>query len=120
MPKDAVNSASSEEDVVNAIVSTLREVFGDDFIVAIEAQFDDVYRLSFRDSSIVKHPDKFAEAIQYAFRTSSNLIMTEINKKLGELLSLDFRYHVDLIESGTYGFVSLMSKIRKEILLIED
>jgi len=46
--------------------------------------------------------------------------MTEINKKLGELLSLDVRIHCELIESGTYGFVSLMSKIRKEILLNED
>ncbi len=100
-------------------MSTLREVFGDDFIVAIEAQFDDVYRLSFKDTSIIKNPDKFAEAIQYAFRTSSNLIMTEINKKLGELLSLDVRLHGELIESGTYGFVSLMYKIRKELLIDE-
>jgi len=120
MSKDSVGNASNEEDVVKAIESTLREVFGDDFIVAIEAQFDEVYRLSFKDTSIIRHPDKFAEAIQYAFQTSSNLIMTEINKKLGELLSLDLRIHCELIESGTYGFVSLMSRIRKEILLNED
>jgi len=92
---------------------------GDDFVVAVEAQFDDVYRLSFKDASIIEHPDKFAEAIQYAFRTSADLIMTDINRKLAELLSLDLRVNAELIESGSYGLVSLMSKIRKDILTIE-
>lgn len=101
-------------------MSTLRVTFGDEFIVAIEAQFDEVYRLSFKDFSIIEHPDQFAEAIQYAFQTSSDLIMTEINRKVAELLSFDIRPNQELIESGGYGFVNLMYKIRKEILLLED
>jgi hypothetical protein len=46
--------------------------------------------------------------------------MTEINRKVAELLSFDLRPNQELIESGGYGFVNLMYKIRKEILLLED
>ena len=46
--------------------------------------------------------------------------MSEINRKLVTLLFLDLRSNQELIESGGYGFVNLMSKVRKDFLLIED
>jgi len=112
--------ASKAEEVVRVIVSTLEGTFGHDFIAAIQSQFDEIYKLSFKDFSIIEHPDQFAEAIQYAFQTSSDLIMAEINRKLVELLSIDLRSSQELVESGAYGFVNLMAKLRRDVLLIED
>ena len=97
------------------IESTLRDVFGNESIVAIQAQFDDVYRLSFKDKSIIEHPDKFAEAIQYAFGSSSSLIMGEINRRLVQFLSLDLRVNSELVESDSYGFVILMARVSEYI-----
>ena len=111
---------SKAEEVVRVIVSTLEGTFGHDFIAAIQSQFDEIYKLSFKDFSIIEHPDHFAEAIQYAFQTSSDLIITEINRKLVELLSIDLRSNQELVESGAYGFLNLMAKLRRDVLLIED
>ena len=46
--------------------------------------------------------------------------MTEINRKLVELFSIDLRSNEELVESGTYGFVNLMAKLKRDVLLIED
>ena len=91
----------------------MRKVFGEESIAAIEAQFDDVYRLSFNDNSIIENPDKFAEAIQYAFGASSTLIMAEINRKLAGMLGLDLRSNSELIESASYGFHNFNVKNEK-------
>jgi hypothetical protein len=105
-------SQLSDEYLVKEIISVLDDTFGKGVTSAMESCFDSLYKISFADNSIVEYPDRFAEALQYAFGVGSEPMLNLINAKLGQLVSSEGIKDEDLVQSGTYGFVFLINKIR--------
>jgi hypothetical protein len=105
-------SQISDEYLVKEIISVLDDTFGKGVTSAMESCFDSLYKISFADNSIVEYPDRFAEALQYAFGVGSEPMLNLINAKLGQLVSSEGTKDEDLVQSGTYGFVFLINKIR--------
>jgi hypothetical protein len=106
-------SQLTDEYIVKEIISVLDDTFGKGVTSAMESCFDSLYKISFADNSIVEYPDRFAEALQYAFGVGSEPMLNLINAKLGQLVSSEGMKDEDLVKSGTYGFVFLINKIRR-------
>lgn len=106
-------SQLTDEYIVKEIISVLDDTFGKGVTSAMESCFDSLYKISFADNSIVEYPDRFAEALQYAFGVGSEPMLNLINAKLGQLVPSEGMKDEDLVKSGAYGFVFLINKIRR-------
>jgi hypothetical protein len=103
----------SAEFVVSEIISTLKNTFGEGIIPAMEGSFESAYKISFNDNSIFDYPDRFAEALLYAFGVGREPMLRLINERLAS--SLHLQNSEELADSGVYGYVLLTNLIKRKI-----
>ena len=104
----------SPEIVVSEIKLTVEQTFGNEMLSAMESCFDNVYKISFKDNSIFDYPDKFAEALLYAFGEGREVMLKIINERLAKLAS--FKDLEELTESDAYAYVFLINLIKGKIV----
>jgi hypothetical protein len=108
-------SRVSVEDVVKQVVIGLEDAFGKGLVESMEELFsDNLYKVSFKDNSIVEHPDKFVEALHYTFGSASKLILSMVNQKLA--LLVPFKGIYEITDSSAYGYVFLINRIKRMIV----
>jgi hypothetical protein len=103
----------SPEDVVNQIILVLEDTFGKELPLTMETCFDKLYNISFKNNSVFNYPDKFAEALLYAFGEGREPVLWVINERLAQMML--FKDMEELTKSGAYGYVSLINLIKREI-----
>lgn len=103
----------SPDDVVKEILRVIEETFGKEILPAMELCFDDAYKISFKDNSVFNYPDRFAEALLYAFGEGRETMLKLINNSLAEMIS--FEDLEELSMSSAYGYVYLIDLIKRKI-----
>ena len=106
-------SQLSDEYIAKEVISAFEDTFGKGITSAMESCFDSLYKISFKDNSIVEHPDRFAEALQYAFGVGSEPMLNIINEKLSQSVTAEKIKDEDIVKSGTYGLVFLIDMLRR-------
>ena len=107
------NRRLTPEDVVNEIIMTLEDTFGKDLPPTMETCFDKLYQISFKDSSVFDYPDRFAEALLYAFGEGREPMLKVINERLAKLQLCE--NVEELAKSGAYGYVFLINLIKRKM-----
>ena len=103
----------SPDDIVKEIIATIEGTFGNEMLSAMEGCFDNVYKISFKDKSIFDYPDKFAEALLYAFGEGREPMLTLVNEKIANMIS--YKDLEELSLSAAYGYVFLINLIKRNI-----